>query len=69
MNKIRKIMNLKDLTVDILAAALNISDYDLELAIDSDELDIYLDGMQIEELIRVLDVDSDEIYWARGYNP
>ncbi len=62
MNKIRKIMNLKDLTVDILAAALNISDYDLELAIDSDELDIYLDGMQIEELIRVLDVDSDEIY-------
>ncbi|CAK7008887.1 MAG: hypothetical protein PEPC_00355 [Peptostreptococcus russellii] len=62
MNKIREIMNLKDLTVDILAAALNISDYDLELAIDSDELDIYLDGMQIEELIRVLDVDSDEIY-------
>lgn len=62
MNKIRKIMNVKDLTVDILAAALNISDYDLELAIDSDELDIYLDGMQIEELIRVLDVDSDEIY-------
>lgn len=62
MNKIREIMNLKELTVDILAAALNISDYDLELAIDSDELDIYLDGMQIEELIRVLDVDSDEIY-------
>ncbi|PSJ31742.1 hypothetical protein UF10_03700 [Peptostreptococcus russellii] len=62
MNKIRKIMNSKDLTIDILAAALNISDYDLELAIDSDELDIYLDGMQIEELIRVLDVDSDEIY-------
>ena len=55
-------MNSKDLTIDILAAALNISDYDLELAIDSDELDIYLDGMQIEELIRVLDVDSDEIY-------
>lgn len=62
MNKIRKIMNSKDLTIDILAAALNISDYDLELAIDSDELDIYLDGMQIEELIRVLDVDSNEIY-------
>lgn len=62
MNKIREIMNLKGLTVDILAAALNISDYDLELAIDFDELDIYLDGMQIEELIRVLDVDSDEIY-------
>lgn len=62
MNKIRKIMNSKDLTIYILAAALNISDYDLELAIDSDELDIYLDGMQIEELIRVLDVDSDEIY-------
>lgn len=55
-------MNLKGLSVDILAAALNISDYDLELAIDFDELDIYLDGMQIEELIRVLDVDSDEIY-------
>lgn len=62
MNKIREIMNLKGLSVDILAAALNISDYDLELAIDFDELDIYLDGMQIEELIRVLDVDSDEIY-------
>lgn len=62
MNKIREIMNLKGLSVDILAVALNISDYDLELAIDFDELDIYLDGMQIEELIRVLDVDSDEIY-------
>ncbi|MEG0249872.1 MAG: XRE family transcriptional regulator [Peptostreptococcus sp.] len=62
MNRIKALMEEKKLTINILAAALNIDDYDLELAISSNNIDKYIDPMLIGELARVLDVEVAELY-------
>lgn len=61
MTKIEKIMEEKNITLDVLAAALNISDTKLENILDMDSFEKDLDFMQIAELARVLDVEMDDL--------
>lgn len=61
MTKIEKIMEEKNITIDVLAAALNISDSNLEDILEKDSFEKDLDFMQIAELARVLDVEMDDL--------
>lgn len=61
MNRIEKILEDNDLTVGVVAAALNIGEEELESIISSQDYD-RLDCMQIGEFARVLDIDIEEIY-------
>ena len=61
MNRIERILIEKNLTVGVVAAALNIDEEHLETIISNEDYE-KLDCMQIGEFARVLDIELDEVY-------
>ncbi|WAW14519.1 helix-turn-helix domain-containing protein [Peptostreptococcus equinus] len=61
MSKLKKLMIEKEIDISLLAASINVNDDKLEKIIEKDNIENYLDIMQLAELARVLDVEIDDL--------